>query len=129
MERDGTLRLTIGMRPMFRGGRTWLVNPNGASLAAKARVDASLVAALRKAHAGLAAHNAIPSADRAVLRNATSPANSYDRKLNELAFLAPDIQWAIVEGRQPPGLTAQQLMDRGVPLAWADQRIAFGFPS
>jgi len=43
------------------------------------------------------------------------------------AFLAPDIQRAILEGRQPAGLTAAQLMNAGIPLAWADQRKALGF--
>jgi hypothetical protein len=128
LDRDGTLRLTIGMRPVFRGGRTWLINPKGAAASAKAKVDAGLIAALRKAHAGLAKHCASPAADLETLRWATSPGSTYERKLTELAFLAPDIQLAIIEGRQPPGLTAQQMTDRGVPVAWADQRIAFGFP-
>jgi hypothetical protein len=60
-------------------------------------------------------------------RRAESVPNSYLRRIVRLAFLAPDIQRAILEGRQPPGLTAQQLAQRGLPLAWADQREALGF--
>jgi len=63
-----------------------------------------------------------------VLRNAASPDNTYLRRLVQLAFLAPDIQRAIIEGRQPPGLTAAEIARRGVPLAWADQRALFDFP-
>lgn len=45
-----------------------------------------------------------------------------------LAFLAPDIAQAIVEGRQPPELTAERLM-RIVPLPsdWEAQRKHLGF--
>jgi hypothetical protein len=46
-----------------------------------------------------------------------------------LAYLAPDIAEAILEGRQPLGLTAKRL--RGLselPLDWAEQRRLLGFP-
>ena len=44
-----------------------------------------------------------------------------------LAFLAPDITLAILDGRQPPDLTAQKLL-RGIelPHTWEDQRTALG---
>jgi len=45
-----------------------------------------------------------------------------------IAYLAPDIVEAILEGRQPPELTAKRL--RGlpeIPLAWAEQRRLLGF--
>ncbi len=61
------------------------------------------------------------------LHDARSPADSYIRRLTPLAFLAPDIQRAILEGRQPPGLTLQQLISKPLPLAWIDQRRALGF--
>jgi len=44
-----------------------------------------------------------------------------------LAFLAPDIVAAIVEGRQPVDLTARKLERLGdLPIGWSDQRIALG---
>ena len=117
------------MRPVFRGGRTWLVNPkNGAAAAAKAKIDKRLITALKQAHAWLLEHNASPMAKLEVLRTATPPPTTYARKAIQFALLAPDIQQAIVEGRQPPGLTFSQVMERGVPLAWNDQRAQFGFP-
>jgi len=129
-EPSGGLRLVIDMRPVFRGGRTWLVNPtNGADATAKAKIDQRLVAALKQAHAWLAEHNALPMAKLEVLRTATLPPTTYARKAIQFALLAPDIQEAIVEGRQPPGLTFSQVMERGVPIAWADQRARFGFPA
>lgn len=53
--------------------------------------------------------------------------DSYLRRLVPLAFLAPDIQAAIMDGRQPVGLTLQSLRDREIPMSWADQREQLGF--
>ena len=45
-----------------------------------------------------------------------------------LAFLAPDIVQAIVEGRQPAELTIRKLIRlKPLPAGWADQRHALGF--
>ena len=47
-----------------------------------------------------------------------------------LAFLAPDIVEAILEGRQPVGLTPHQLKRIGtLPRRWNDQRRLLGFPA
>ena len=42
--------------------------------------------------------------------------------LVDLAFLAPDIIQAIVDGRQPPTLTADSLIKSRHRMVWADQR-------
>jgi len=45
-----------------------------------------------------------------------------------LAFLAPDIVEAILDGRQPIELTAARVMRiRDLPLSWAEQRQRLGF--
>ncbi|MHA1179969.1 MAG: hypothetical protein ACTSSR_04500 [Alphaproteobacteria bacterium] len=45
-----------------------------------------------------------------------------------LAFLAPDIVEAILEGRQPVELTAARLKRaRDLPVSWAEQRQVLGF--
>lgn len=47
-----------------------------------------------------------------------------------LAWLAPDIAAAILEGRQPSSLTAKHLRTLpDLPLNWADQRVHLGFPA
>jgi site-specific DNA recombinase len=46
----------------------------------------------------------------------------------KLAFLAPDITAAILEGRQPPHLTADSLIKMSdLPCSWAAQRRRLGF--
>ena len=53
---------------------------------------------------------------------------SYYARVVRLSYLAPDITRAILEGRQPPGLTAAMLLEHsGLPLAWPEQRKALGF--
>jgi DNA invertase Pin-like site-specific DNA recombinase len=48
-------------------------------------------------------------------------------KLLRVACLAPDIVVAIVEGRQPMGLTARKLLEAELPLSWDDQKRVLGF--
>jgi hypothetical protein len=46
-----------------------------------------------------------------------------------LAFLAPDIVAAILEGRHPPEVTVEILIKaQRLPLGWEDQRRDLGFP-
>jgi hypothetical protein len=48
-------------------------------------------------------------------------------RLLPLAFLAPDIVEAILEGRQPIELTAARLKRMRLPLSWTEQRRPLGF--
>lgn len=62
-------------------------------------------------------------------RNARAPAHPYKRKLCRLVYLAPDIQDAILAGRQPYDLTLSRLIDEPPPTCWREQRKLFGFPA
>lgn len=51
-------------------------------------------------------------------------------RIARLAYLAPDIVRAILDGRQPRMVTARKLSRLGgLPLAWSEQRKALGFPT
>ena len=122
---DAMIRLMLPVRLKLRGGRSWIVTPGGSPLLAKPRVDPTLIKGLRAArrlvdHTGLA----IAGGE---LKRSRAPVSAYDRALCNLAFLSPDIQRAVLEGRQPPGFNLQQLIKAEIPLAWADQRAEFGF--
>ena len=44
-----------------------------------------------------------------------------------LAFLAPDIVKAILDGKAPPSLTAEKLRRlKALPVSWSEQRTLFG---
>ena len=56
-----------------------------------------------------------------------APNTPHRRRLVRLAFLAPDIQRAIIEGRQSAGLTLAQLLKGTIPLDWSQQAARFPF--
>jgi DNA invertase Pin-like site-specific DNA recombinase len=82
--------------------------------------DPVLIAALRKAHSMLSQENGLPTMD-------AGPVSRYDANILRLAFLAPDIQQDILEGRQPASLNVQTFRSVDLPLAWFQQRGALGY--
>lgn len=53
---------------------------------------------------------------------------SYFSRIVRLAYLAPDITTAILDGRQPATLSATRLAEAwALPITWAAQRRALGF--
>ena len=53
---------------------------------------------------------------------------SYYSQILRLAYLAPNITVAILDGRQPSGLTETMLIEHPhLPLSWQEQRAALGF--
>ena len=49
-------------------------------------------------------------------------------RLLRLNYLAPDIQAAIIDGTQPPGLRPWDILHGPMPLDWEQQRQLMGFP-
>lgn len=123
---DGSITLQVPTVLKHRAGRAWLEN---AKSGARRRRDRTLIAGLRRAHRELAKVGINPAGRTASWRNCGSIIDNYLRSLIKLAFLAPDIQEAILDGCQPVGLTLQQLRDSEIPVTWADQRALFGFPT
>ena len=126
-ENPNQLRAVVGVRFQSLGGRTWAVNALGRAAVLRARPDAALVKALHRAHAILRQAGCHFASPPEALARSARPTDPYHRKLMQLAFLAPDLQLAILNGRQPPGLTLQSLLARTIPLAWPAQRKLLGF--
>jgi len=95
---------------------------------ATAKPAARLIKLLIRAHrfnTTLVDGDSVPFAALAE-REGVSP--SYFTRLVRLSYLAPDIAQAILEGRQPRDLTADQLLAHSrLPLAWQAQRTLLGF--
>ena len=111
--------ITIPIALPLRGGRRAITTgqPDAADH------DTTLIAALRKAHA------MVGRDERTQPTIETAPTSPYERRLLRLAFLAPDIQQAILAGRQPRGLNLEQLIHQDLPIAWSQQREMLGFAS
>jgi site-specific DNA recombinase len=53
---------------------------------------------------------------------------SWATRMMRLAYLSPRIVTAILDGRQPAGLTASKLMqDTRLPMDWREQERSLGF--
>lgn len=114
----GSLRIATVMKA-GRGGRRLVPS------APAARIDKSLLKALawardlrRRLEHGKPLNE---------LAREDSCSRPYVSSLIRLAYLAPDITRAIVDGTQPAQLTLADLMGRDIPLDWAEQRRSFGF--
>ena len=101
------LRIALPRRMQLRGGRTWTTGQ--AIPSARPKPDPTLVDGLRRAHALAACDD-------------TAQHSPYERALRRLAFLSPETQRVILEGRQPHGLTLQALLRAEAPLSWREHR-------
>ena len=100
----------------LRGGKRHIVLGKRSSR----KKDATLIAALKRAHKMVTKERGMPLATEV----SVSP---YERKIQRLAFLAPDIQSAIIDGRQPLGLNLERLVKSELPISWKQQRALLGF--
>jgi DNA invertase Pin-like site-specific DNA recombinase len=118
-EDDGVrMSLAIPTKPDRRGHNLKLVLRSKKERLAK--IDPDLIALLQKAEATRQQLFAVTDSDKRPDRAA--------ERMARLAFLAPDIVAAILEGRQPPSLTSRRLLKyTSVPLDWKSQRQALGF--
>lgn len=87
--------------------------------------DRTLLRALSQAHAWTAELREGKPLNK--IATATSHSESYIRTRSQLAFLSPEIQGAILEGRQPTDLTLERIIRKPMPLDWDAQAKAYGF--
>jgi hypothetical protein len=107
---DGTTRILVPTSLPLRGGTRAITVGQKTP-----QPDASLVSALRRAHAMLdKASDGHPTIGAA-------PASWYDRRVLRLAFLAPRLQHSILAGTQPRHVNLEFLVRSEIPLAWAAQ--------
>src|SRR5690348_11237278 len=118
--------LSVPVRLRHSGREIRMVINGTDSFAAKP--DARLIKLLlraRRFNATLAQGEGVPFA---ALAEREGVSRSYFTRLVRLSYLAPDITQAILDGRQPPDLTAEKLLEHSrLPLAWHDQRTVLGF--
>ncbi|HTM94468.1 MAG TPA: recombinase family protein, partial [Croceibacterium sp.] len=110
-----SLRLIAAVRVRNRRGRTEIRS----SSVRTTRRDPVLINALQRAHAMVE----LDTRHLPVCRK--SPETQYGRRLIGLAFLAPDLQQAILDGTQPADLTLDHLIAKPLPTDWKAQRQLF----
>jgi site-specific DNA recombinase len=128
LHEQDVIRLTIEAKLARRGLEVRLMVPPGPDTETLAGPPTpSLVKAVARAYGW---HERILQGvafDQRSLAEHSGLSRRYVGRVLEGAFLAPDIVEAILQGRQPPGLTFEKL-GRPLPLSWVEQREQLGFP-
>ena len=126
-EWESTVVLTSTCRPVRRGIEMRLVIEDQPGIH-EYRPDPTLIAAVVKAHiwwGEICAGRVRTIKEIAVRENSDE---RYVARILKLAFLAPDITAAILDGRQPPHLTADTLIKMSdLPCSWALQHQRLGY--
>jgi site-specific DNA recombinase len=120
----GLIRVVLPIRLVVRGGRTWITGADGRPGRSVGAPDRRMVKALRSGHAVLRKCGVDPgSLDPSAWRQAAAPQTGRDRWLAQLAFLAPDIQRAMLRGDAVKQWSDPEWLQ--VPLSWTAQRAVF----
>ena len=124
---DGVLHLTIEGALPRRGGDKSLTNWDTNNWTAPRRkIYPGLVKALTRAHLwrGMIESGTVSTVDE--LARGAKVERKQVRTMLRLAFLAPDIQRAVLTGQLPQSLSLTALLDMDLPASWAAQRQLLG---
>lgn len=108
------------------GSETKLIIDDRQAGDGKPRRDLALIKAIVRAHAWAKLLQAGKVKSLNDVAKTEGLSRGYVTDIIRLAYLAPDITEAILEGRQPQTLMLRDMM-RTIPPNWADQRRMFGF--
>ena len=115
-----TVRVPLAVRKQ-RGGRKLVLTPGGMAHRGPSAADTTLVKALARAFRWRRMMEAGRYGTIDELAAAEKINSSYVSRLLRLTLLAPDIVEAILDGRQPGGMTLPGLMEP-FPVEWGAQR-------
>jgi site-specific DNA recombinase len=118
--------LTVDARLKRCGGETKLIIPAGAVDSIPPRPNPTLIKALARAHSWVVRLLSGQASSIQAIAQAERLTGRYVARIIPLAFLAPDITEAILEGSHPQDLTLAKLCQR-LPLTWPEQRRTLGF--
>jgi hypothetical protein len=130
IRRDGDcIVVHIPMTFKRRGGRKEIIVPQGYEnkTPTKQQAQSALVLAVVRGHIwrNLLESGAVRSI--AEIARANKVDGSYVSRMLDLTLLAPDIIEAIMDGKEPSGLSLAILTKKQIPLVWKEQRQYLGF--
>ncbi|MGM0583946.1 MAG: hypothetical protein ACQEUZ_04790 [Pseudomonadota bacterium] len=103
-----------------------MLAPDGTEVApARPRVDSALVKAIARAHRWQRMMESGERASLTELAEAEKINRSYVSRVLRLTLLAPDIVEAILDGRQPEGVTLEAVI-KPFPVCWEQQVCELG---
>ena len=116
-----TVRVPLAVRKQ-RGGRKLVLTPGGMASRGASAADTTLVKALARAFRWRKMLETGRYATIGEIAAAEKINDSFVSRLLRLTLLAPDIVEAILNGRQPDGMTLPELMEP-FPVEWGGQNI------
>jgi site-specific DNA recombinase len=121
------IELRCGATRVWHGRQLRLVIPGPVDQTGFRHRDPELVRLMREVHQ--ARELVMAHADKSVSAIARHVGRCRVRldRLTKLMCLAPEIVVALLEGRQPIGLSNTTLLSSNLPLDWAEQRAVLGF--
>lgn len=123
----GLLRILLPTRLVIRGGHSWAIGPDGLSVPVAPKADAALINQLREAHTILEECDLAPEvSNRWKMLRAAAPKSSRQMKLVGMAFLAPQIQRAVLAGELAMTPQFSRLLTGSMTLSWSKQISALG---
>ncbi|MCX6343458.1 MAG: hypothetical protein NT018_00115 [Armatimonadetes bacterium] len=125
-EKNQMLIVDIPMRLKKRGGRRIIVPERLQSTDTKHNYSESLALAITRAHLWKELIDSGKFASISELAQAIGLEVSYAARLYRLTLLAPDIIEAILDGREPDGMS-MRILSQPIPLDWKEQRELLGF--
>ncbi len=124
---DALYDLDVQTRLRMRGGQIRLIVGQQRDLT-RVEDDAALIKALARAHLWFDRLERGDAGSISQIAQDEQVSGSYVSRVLRLAFLAPDIVEAIMDGRHPVDLTAERLLiHENLPLNWREQRRQLGF--
>ncbi len=114
-----TVRVPLAVRK-HRGGRKLMIAPVSTTSRGSSAADTTLVKALARAFRWRRMIEAGRYGTIDDLAAAEKINSSYVSRLLRLTLLAPDLVEAILDGRQPEGMTLPELMEP-FPVEWTEQ--------
>ncbi len=120
------LTLRVPARLKLCSGEMRLVIPPGQARDLRPRPNATLIKALTRAYKWKERLFTGEAPSTSAIAKEEGLTERYVSRIMRLAFLAPDIVEAILDGYQPADLELERLM-KGIPVSWNEQRRTLGF--
>ncbi len=128
--RDGDcIVVHIPMTFKRRGGRKEIIMPQGleGKPSSKQTAQNAILVAIARAFRWKELIETGRVKNLAEIARANRVDGSYVSRILDITLLAPDIIDAILDGKEPSGLSLARLTKKQIPLLWEEQRVAFGF--
>ena len=121
------IELTCASTKVWHGRQLRLVIPGPDARTQLRHRDQKLINLVREAHAARQLSIANPQKTISGLAKMSGRCHNRLAKYLAVSSLAPKIVAAILQGRQPLGFSATQLLQADLPLCWQQQRVVLGF--